>query len=106
MEIGEENRQAGRSRQTSIKAQCLATLFIPIGLYAFKRIGKFRQGILTYVIGNAIFVLVNYGTPLFNPGFTIQLTVIVYAALFSYALPMVAMKKWSSDYNKKLNNIL
>ena len=93
--------------KVNLKVQCLATLLIPAGLYAFKRINKLKYGLVIYGISYGIC----YGVPIIisvtslNSNNIIYLSSILYSFLFSIAFPMVAIKKYSIDYNKSLEKI-
>lgn len=45
------------NKPRNLTIQCLATLFIPTGIYAFKRINKTRLGIQAYILSFITFVI-------------------------------------------------
>ena len=86
--------------------QTAATIIVPTGLYAFKRINKLRKGIIIYAISYVVSIAMPFMLTIIpSMSNSFYLTGIVYGVLFSFALPMVAIKKWSVDYNKKLESL-
>lgn len=97
----------------NVKLQCLATLTIPTGLYAFYRINKTKEGnriymgtgIVTFVFIVGTF-LMNWnqvtnsqiGGDLLSLLFTVgSIAVTPYTILF----PMIKIRKYSKEYNQK-----
>lgn len=97
----------------NIKLQCLATLTIPTGLYAFYRINRMKEGnriymgtgiaTFTFLIGT-FFVNWNQvtnsqvGGDLLSLLFTIgSIAVTPYTILF----PMIKIRKYSKEWNQK-----
>ena len=101
-------------KQVNIGVQCLATFFVPVGLYAFKRINKLRLGILIYGICYALYLIatvyplkqltdVNSNVNMDTIGFVSFLSVGL--TILSFLLPIIFIRKWSKEYNVKIKQI-
>lgn len=103
------------NKPVNIGVQCLATLFVPTGLYAFKRIKKLRLGILIYAICYIMYIVatvyplknmadsssnINMDTLGLISFLSIGLTIM------SFLLPIFFIRKWSKEYNQTLTNQL
>jgi len=87
--------------------QCLAILFIPTGLLAFKRIGKFKLGILVYLLSFVImyvgimaymFLTWDHKTDIITYGSKS----VPWMGLISTLIPMIFIRHWSIQFNKKI----
>jgi len=79
----------------------MATLFIFTGIYAFKRINKLGYGILIYVLSSGV-LLIAFIVDIISPTkYMMIITQIIY--FISYLLPLLAMYKWTNQYNKSIN---
>jgi uncharacterized membrane protein (DUF485 family) len=102
------------NKPVNIGVQCLATLFVPLGLYAFTRIHKLRLGIIIYGICYAMYIIatvyplkqltdtssnVNIDTVGLISFFSVGLTIL------SFLLPIIFIRKWSKEYNNKMQHI-
>ena len=85
--------------RVNVLAQCLATIFIPTGLYAFKRINKFKMGVLVYVVSG---VIAFFGGML--SVFTSEY-VSIGCLIVSFIIPMIFVIKWSNEFNSKVTII-
>ena len=80
--------------------QCLATIFLPTGLFAFKRINKLRLGILVYVVSIGIGII---GIVFGSLHIKMILDISTISVSFSYLLPIAVMNKWCKDWNKTIS---
>lgn len=91
--------------QVSIGWQVMATIFIPTGLYAFKRINKLRYGGLLY-LGTFGFIVLFAIIFLFNITWFAANEIISFSfgmvGIVSYAIPMIFVAQLSKQYNEKL----
>ena len=84
----------------NVKLQCLATLTLPTGLYAFKRINKLTMGIIIYGITFATWL----GQMLLVPTNSIGLFGLLsfMNLVLGITLPMIFIYNWSKDFNQKI----
>ena len=103
------------SKPVNIGVQCLATLFVPTGIYAFKRIKKLRLGLIIYAVCYVMYIvatvypLKNMANSSSNINMdTIGLISFVSVGLIimSFLLPIIFIRKWSKEYNQSLTNQL
>lgn len=96
-------------KKVSIFWQCLATLFFPTGLYAFKRINKFRVGLLIYFITIGLTYLAPLGTGHMWYDFNYDLYLVTYAVFTLVAIaslfifPILYIRKWSNEWNESVD---
>ncbi len=92
----------------NIKLQCLATLTLPTGLYAFKRVGKLKQGVIFYSIN--YFVSFILGGMLVatatqeNMYVDILTLVSLIVGVAGIIIPMRLIKQYSVIYNNNLKS--
>ena len=102
-------------KQVNIKWQCLAVIFIPTGLYAFKRIKKLRFGIIIYIITgiasilSAIIpilywdaVLGDYAKVSINDLGLTYVIISVGQVIFSFVIPIIFIRQWSNEWNQQI----
>ena len=92
-------------KSVNTKVQCLAAIFVPTGLYAFKRIGKLQKGIITYLIcaginGGALLLSI-MKADLIATAITIILLNII-----SLVVPIAVMNKYCNEYNYNQRRLL
>ncbi len=94
------------NKPKNVLVQCLATILIPTGLYAFKRINKLQKGILVYL---SSYVLVFAGgliqaSSLYPWGLDIlDASLMSFTCyLFSILVPIIFMSKYTRQYNEAL----
>ena len=88
-----------QQKKVNLTFQILSTIFIPLGIYSFHRIGKMRMGIIIYVMSFIIgFIVGIIGV------FVSSVSHILYVggALASIVLPMIFMLDWTIKYNSKV----
>ena len=85
----------------NVKVQCLATLFIPTGIYAFKRINKIRMGIMIYGLTFASWIAQNLLIPFNNSSMGLYGLVSLLNLGLGIILPMIFIYNWSIEFNKK-----
>ena len=97
------------AKKLNILWQCIATLTLPTGLYAFKKINKLRLGSLTYVLSFAIMVMgITILVILFwNPEGDKSIFYYIGAAMdwmfpISILPPILFMRTWTCSYNEKI----
>lgn len=92
--------------------QMIATIFIPTGLYAFKKIHKLQKGIILYGITFGFYCLLSV-LPFAYWGLRSQnileigkdqvyftfLTIMIISTIFSIVLPMHYINKWTKQFN-------
>lgn len=97
------------SKPRNVLIQCLSTLLIPTGLYAFKRINKLQKGILVYLSSYGLVFLggLIQASSLYSWGLDIlDASLISFACyLFSILLPMIAMIHYTREYNQSIQKI-
>lgn len=111
-------------KQVNVKVQMLASIFIPSGAYAFCRINKQNKGTILYVTTGILSILgfftstMNYQTPYYWDGVLGQISrytsdstthglLILFtlsSSLISIIVPMLYIRKWSIDWNNKLES--
>jgi len=91
-----------REKKVSIGWQVVSTLFLPTGMYAFKRINKLRLGGLIYLITYALWVGPSIGLVLVSSIIEAYVYIIIpiIVLVVSFVLPMWYMEKWSKEWNK------
>ncbi len=90
-------------KQVNTGWQVAATLFIPTGLYAFKRIKKLTYGIILYaltfissvIIGTVSVVYWHESEELLLFGVVLIYTIPIF-------IPMFFIRKWSEQWNKSI----
>lgn len=107
-------------KQVSLAWQVMATIFVPTGLYAFRRINKGKFGIVIYVISIGMPFL--FG--LFAPSQTLETCnyfnnieyckpseniftytiIILILGILSFLMPILFIAKWSREWNEKWNS--
>ena len=93
------------NKEVNVKLQCLASLFVPTGLYAFKRIKKLTIGIIIYAVTYLAWLGQNI---LFMPDFNNPSSVGLYGLTsllivgLGILLPLIFIYNYSIDYNKKI----
>ena len=93
--------------RVNILVQCLATLILPTGLYAFKRIDKLKKGILVYgaSFGLTILSVIVTGILFVNKDGQTNLVIALYSlglTAMSFFVPIYYMRNWSIEFNKKI----
>ena len=93
--------------KVNVILQCALTLFLPTGLYAFKKIGKLKLGILSYVLSFVAMYLGILGYMLLTWNNSVNMIEqashsVPWMALTSSLIPIVFIRKWSIEYNKKI----
>lgn len=101
-------------KPVNVGVQCLATLFVPTGIYAFKRIKKLRLGLLIYAICYVMYIVATV-YPLKNmadSSSNINIDTLglisflsVGLTILSFLLPILFIRKWSKEWNSKLQPI-
>lgn len=87
------------TKKVNIILQCLATLCLPIGLYAFKRINKLKAGGIVYVISIVVGVV---GIVIGSFHFKLFLNITTLSMIVSYFIPIIFMKEWCKKWNKSI----
>ena len=99
--------------KVNLGVQCVATLFIPVGLYAFKRIHKLRLGILLYGICYVMYIaatvyplkeIADSNSNMNQDTLGIISFISVGLSILSFLLPIIFIHKWSKEYNQKIEN--
>lgn len=94
-----------RNKPVNVTTQCMATLFMPTAIYAFKRIGHLTDGILIY-FGTLFGIMGVYVGYMLTLGKVLgDLPNEFLGALFiilSTVLPVLYIRKWSIEFNKKI----
>ena len=92
------------------KEQMILSIFIPTGLYGFKKIKKLQMGMLTYIASFFVPVIILSMYVAINGWiqgsiFKIDLSIIkiiTLPVLFSgYLIPVYFIRKWTKQYNSK-----
>lgn len=99
-------------KPVNVKIQCLATLFVPTGLYAFKRIKKLRLGILLYALCYIMYIIATVypikqmtdSNSLNQDTIGLISIISVTLSIMSLVLPIILIHRWSKDYNKQFSN--
>ena len=94
-------------KKRNLNIQCLATLFFPIGIYAFKRINRLKDGVFAYLLMACLCIILFIG--LYSSSFYIDsqlitgLSIIIGVAAIACMtiFPMLCMWKWVINYNKR-----
>ena len=98
------------TKKVNVLWQCLATILIPTGIYAFKRINKLKDGIIIYAITLTLQFLMPISTNYMWYDFNYDLYLVTFAVftlfsvIASFIIPILYMNKWSKEYNAKLDN--
>ena len=97
------------NKPKNVLIQCLSTLLIPTGLYAFKRINKLQKGILIYLSSYGLVFLGGFlqASSSFSWGLDVlSASLFSFACyLFSIVLPMVMIVNYTKEYNKSIQEI-
>ena len=88
--------------KVNVKLQCLATLFIPTGIYACKRINKTKMGIMIYGLTFASWIAQNLLIPFNNSSMGLYGLVSLLNLGLGISLPMICIYNWSVEFNKKI----
>ena len=95
-------------KQVNTKWQVAATLSYITGLYAFKRIEKFRQGVLIYVITIGLWALAWVGLDQVYGSYEYETYLIVYSLVnvgvigTGFIMPIFYIHRWSNEWNKRI----
>lgn len=98
-------------KKVNLGIQSVATLFVPTGLYAFKRIKKLRLGILLYGICYLMYIIATVyplkqmtdSSSQMNQDTLGMISLLsVGLSIMSFLLPIIFIHKWSKDFNKKI----
>ena len=83
-------------KNVSVVWQCIATIFVPTGLYAFHRINKLKVGGLIYLIT----IVINVLQTLIVGSYGISALLSLAIGIFGLMVAMLYMQKWSEEWNK------
>ena len=96
-------------KQVSLGWQCLATIFLPTGLYAFKRISKLKLGIIVYVSAYSLTILggIIQASSAYPWGIGVLEASIGSFVFYISAIliPIYFMRKWTIEWNRSINNV-
>lgn len=96
------------NKPRNILIQCLSTLLLPTGLYAFKRINKLKKGVLVYLSSYGLVFLGGtiQASTLYSWGLDILSASILsfVAYLSSILVPIIMMSRYTRQYNEALRS--
>ncbi len=98
------------SNKVNVNWQIASTLFIPSGLWAFRRIKKLTYGIIIYACCDVLYSLGTGFSLANNIGLWDETEIMIVAILMLSALvialisPMIFIRKWSIAWNQKLES--
>lgn len=96
-------------KPVGILSQCLMSLFVPTGLYAFKRIRKFRLGLIVYGLSYIAYLAATITTlniiakgNMTSDQIGILSLLSTILVIISFALPTMTIYNWSKRYNQSI----
>src|SRR5690242_19069220 len=103
------------NKKKNIILQCLATITIFTGLYAFKKIDKVKAGIGVYVLSCIAFLIINLMPFIYSgiilgdinkvnqPEMEIAIFIsVTLSYIVTILIPIIFIYKWTKEYNKKI----
>lgn len=98
-----------KNQTVNVKWQVAATLSYITGLYAFKRIDRFRSGVLIYVITIGLWGLAWIGLDQVYENYDYDFYLVIYSLVNvgiignGFILPIYYIHKWSKEFNKRID---
>lgn len=95
-------------KKVSLPWQIASAIFLPMGLYGFKRINKLKLGIVVYVIAYSLTITGGFVEASSDYSWGLP---VLQASIFSFVLyaigvmiPLYFMGKWSKEWNEVIDN--